>query len=202
VKKTLLALAALLLPLAAISQSLTVNPLSGRSPLTTTVTWDVPNATNCTATGTGWTGTKAASGSQQVVLSVDSTVGLSCSVSTPAGPGTAVLTWTAPTQNTDGSAYTNPGGYWVYRGSSVATLAQFRQITNPATLSFTDTTLPAGQTTHYALTAYNAVGAESALSASGNKTISGAPVVSTFVDSKSVTVTPPPKPVSPVLTVQ
>ncbi|MFC3193135.1 hypothetical protein ACFODZ_02660 [Marinicella sediminis] len=59
------------------SNSAVVSP-----PGTATIAWDADNVTSCTAgsspTVTGWTGSKNASGSQQVTFSQDATVTLTC----------------------------------------------------------------------------------------------------------------------------
>jgi hypothetical protein len=88
----------------------------------------------------------------------------------PSPTGTATLAWTAPQQNTDGSALRDLAGYWVYRGASAATLSRSVQLTDPATTQYVVSQLPAG--THYfAVTAYNSLGSESALSNVGSKAI-------------------------------
>lgn len=195
-KKTLLALVALLLPCAALAaNTFTLSTSSGYAPLTVRVTWNVDNATSCTASGL-WTGAKPASGTADVIVNATGNLVLNCITQTPNGPGTAVLTWTAPTQNTDGSAYTNAGGYWVYRGASSSSLAKAVQITNPATLTYTDNNVPAGQTTFWALSAYNSGGTESALTPPGSKTIP-ATTAGAFTDTKAVTILPPPVPKAP-----
>ena len=40
----------------------------------------------------------------------------------PAATGTAALSWSAPTQNTDGSVLTDLAGYKVHNGTSAAAL--------------------------------------------------------------------------------
>jgi hypothetical protein len=89
----------------------------------------------------------------------------------PAGAaGVATLTWTAPTQNTDGSALTNLAGYWVLHGTSPWTLSRLAQIADPAARTYQVTNLAPGA--HYfALTAYTDAGAESEPSNVGSKTI-------------------------------
>lgn len=191
----------LLLPALAEAQTFSVSPQTGPRPLVVTATWNVPGATICMPTG-AWagTGTKAASGSQQVTLNANAALGITCQVSTPAGPGTAVLSWTAPTQNTDGSPLTNLAGFNIYSGA-VNPPATKTVISNPATRSYTFAGLAAGSTGVYQVTALNTTGQESARSNVGTKTIR-AVVDSTYQDSESVTVTEPPAPGVPVLTVQ
>lgn len=87
----------------------------------------------------------------------------------PPASGTALTSWVAPTQYTDGSALTNLAGFKVYHGTSAAALTDVRQVA-AGVLSFSFTGLPSG--THYfAVTAVTATGAESALSTIGTKTV-------------------------------
>lgn len=87
----------------------------------------------------------------------------------------AALAWTAPTQNTDGSALTDLAGYNIYQGTTVGNLVKVGSIALPAA-SYTTPSLPPG-TYYFTVTAVNAKGTESAQS----------PVVST------VLAPPPPK---------
>ena len=84
--------------------------------------------------------------------------------------GSATLSWTPPTQNTDGSALGNLAGYRIYYGSSANSLTNTVQITNPGLTSYVMGNLASG-TYYFALAAYNSAGAESALSNVGSKTI-------------------------------
>jgi Putative Ig domain len=90
-------------------------------------------------------------------------------VTSSAGTGTASLSWSAPTQNTDGTTLTNLGGYKIYHGTSASALNDVRTVAaNSASYQFT--ALASG--THYfAISAYNTDGVESSLSAVGSKTI-------------------------------
>jgi len=88
----------------------------------------------------------------------------------PSSNGTATLSWSPPQENTDGSALRDLSGYWVYRGSSAGALTRSAQVTSPTTTRYVVSQLPSG--THYfAVTAYNASGAESALSVVGSKIV-------------------------------
>jgi len=88
----------------------------------------------------------------------------------PTSSGAATLSWTPPTQNTDGSSLANLSGYFIYYGSSASALSNKIQITNPGLTGYTVTGLGTG-TTYFAISAYAASGAESALSNIGSKTI-------------------------------
>jgi NAD/NADP transhydrogenase alpha subunit len=84
--------------------------------------------------------------------------------------GRATVSWTQPTQNTDGSALTNLAGYRVVYGTSSGNLNQQVQITNAGTTVHIVENLSAG-TYYFAVKAYNSAGAESDLSNIASKTI-------------------------------
>lgn len=84
--------------------------------------------------------------------------------------GAATLSWSAPTQNTDGSSLADLAGYRVYHGTSANSLTDVADVPGATATSYTWGQLASG--THYfAVSAYTASGAESALSAVGSKTI-------------------------------
>jgi hypothetical protein len=84
--------------------------------------------------------------------------------------GTAALSWTAPTQNTDGSALSDLAGFRLYYGATSSALTQMLQIAGAGTTSHVLSNLSAG-TWYFALSAYSIAGAESAMSNIGSKTI-------------------------------
>ena len=89
---------------------------------------------------------------------------------TQVATGSATISWTPPTQNTDGSALTNLAGYRLYYGTNSASLTQSIQIANAGASSYVvDNLSPA--TWYFAVKAYNSSGAESDLSALASKTI-------------------------------
>lgn len=89
-------------------------------------------------------------------------------INPPPAMGSAALSWTAPTKNTDGSPLTNLAGYKVYHGASANALTDIRQV--GLVTSYQVTGLGTG--THYfAVTAVTSSGSESAKSAVGSKTI-------------------------------
>ena len=177
-----LALLLLAAPAFAVPPSLTVTVGAGNVP---TATWDAPWASGCTASGS-WTGAKAKSGTQVLpAISATATYTLTC---TSAADTQAVLSWVAPTQNTDGSTLTDLAGFRVYSGAATGSLTMQQQIANPATLTFTATGLSVG-TRYFAVTAYNTAGVESARSATGSKTITAAQT-----DSATVTLRVPDAP--------
>jgi hypothetical protein len=84
--------------------------------------------------------------------------------------GSATLSWTVPTQNTDGSALTNLAGYWIYHGIRADNLTRLQQISDPAITKYIATGLTSG--THYfTVTAFNSSNTESAFSAVGSTTV-------------------------------
>lgn len=84
--------------------------------------------------------------------------------------GTATLSWSAPTQNTDGSLLTDLAGYRVYYGNGPNALDEMTQLPGAGNTTHTFNELASG--THYfAVAAYTSTGVESALSGVGSKTI-------------------------------
>ena len=79
-------------------------------------------------------------------------------------PGSATLSWTAPTLNTDGTALTDLSGYTISFGTSSTELAQSITIDSPAATSYTFTGLAAG-TWYFEIAANASDGTQSAPSA-------------------------------------
>ncbi|MGH8179174.1 MAG: putative Ig domain-containing protein [Steroidobacter sp.] len=84
--------------------------------------------------------------------------------------GSATLSWTPPTQNTDGSTITNLAGFRIAYGASSVALNQTIEIANPGLATYVVTGLNSG-TWYFAVKAYSSSGAESALSSVASKTI-------------------------------
>jgi hypothetical protein len=131
-------------------------------------------ATFSGATG-ALTGTAQAGTYANIVITVSdgsatrSLPAFTLTVSTP-NIGIAALSWTAPSQNTDGSPLSDLAGYRVYHGMSANALNETIQVVGGGNTSYTFDALSSG--THYfAVAAYNTTGVESALSAVGSKTI-------------------------------
>lgn len=98
--------------------------------VTPKATWSTtPAAVDCTASD-GWTGAKAASGTETLApVTASKNYVLTCRW----GNDTATVSWTAPTQYTDGSAFT-PAGYRVYHRQGSATAApQKKSVTGTST---------------------------------------------------------------------
>lgn len=84
--------------------------------------------------------------------------------------GSASLSWSPPSQYTDGSPLTDLAGFRVYHGTSASALNEVVQLQGASANYYTFSQLGSG--THYfAVSAYTSSGAESALSALGSKTI-------------------------------
>lgn len=88
-----------------------------------------------------------------------------------AATGTADVSWTPPTTNTDGSTLTNLAGYDIYYGTSPSALTEKVQVANIGATSDVITGLASG-TWYFAVTAYTSTGTESSLSNVASKTIS------------------------------
>ena len=76
------------------------------------------------------------------------------------GTGSAMLSWTAPTLNTDGSALTDLAGYKIYYGTSSRSYTQSITINNVGIVDYLVENLPAG-TWYFAISAFNSTGDES-----------------------------------------
>jgi hypothetical protein len=87
-----------------------------------------------------------------------------------ASSGSAILEWTDPTQNTNGSALTNLAGVHIYYGTSASALNNELTVANPSETSYTISGLSAG-TWYFGATAYTTAGVQSAMSPLGSKTI-------------------------------
>ncbi|WP_129641666.1 putative Ig domain-containing protein [Peristeroidobacter agariperforans] len=87
-----------------------------------------------------------------------------------ASNGSATLSWTPPTQNTDGTSLTNLAGYRIVYGRTATSLDQTVQVATAGTSRYTVTGLSSG-TWYFRVKAYNSSGAESDVSNAGQKTI-------------------------------
>ena len=79
----------------------------------------------------------------------------------PVASSSATLDWTPPTENTDGSALTNLGGYNIFYGTSPTNLTQSVKVTNPGLTVYTVSNLASG-TWYFAVASYTTSGVESA----------------------------------------
>lgn len=115
---------------------------SGDGRVTPVLTWDAPGASECTASG-GWSGTKAASGTETLPVIVTSqTYRLTC---VWRGRTHVHLTWTPPTENTDGSPLTDLAGYRILYGRGQETLTEVRELNDPTAREYTVDSLEPGR---------------------------------------------------------
>lgn len=188
-KKFLIALALLLAatPLFAQTLTFTAENTTGNGTVVPKLTWSTsPAATGCTASG-DWSGAKAAAGTETLAaINVSKTYNLTCAF--PA-PSSAVLSWTIPTTNTNGSAYTDPKGFNVYGALSAAGLptATARSGGGPTSTGVTYTGLTAG-TWFFCVKAVNLLNAESVCSNTATKTV----IAGSQNKSVGITVNPVP----------
>ncbi len=162
--------------------TLSANPASVVMDGSTTLNWNSTNATGCTASG-DWSGSKPTSGSQAISsLTTNSSFNLSCngaggtaneSVNVTvvlSSDGTALLSWTPPTENTDDSTLTDLAGYKIYYGTSPGSYSNTEIINNPGLTSFLIESL-ASADWYFVMTAFNSSGVESSYSTEVSKTI-------------------------------
>ena len=163
--------------------SLSVTPTSGTGSVTPRLTWSTnPTASSCVASG-GWSGTKAASGSQTLsAITASKNFTLTCTWSSN---GSAVVSWTPPTTNTDGSALTNLASYRVIYGTSSSSLTRSYTVSDPTARTATVGSLTPA-TWYFAVKVVNSRGVESAQSNVASKNVTGATAARTV----SVNVTP------------
>jgi hypothetical protein len=78
--------------------------------------------------------------------------------------GSATLSWTPPTQNTDGSPLVDLAGYKVYWGTASKSYGSSVRLANAGLSSYVVEGLASGTTYYFAVTALNSSGAESQVS--------------------------------------
>ena len=171
--------------------SFTATPSSGTAPLSVTLAWNAtgPAGTTCAASD-GWSGTKALSGSQ-VITGITATNSYTLTCSLPNG-GSAQVTWTAPTTNTDGSALVDLAGYELFHATTSAGVDTATAIPVPLGTQFTVTGLPSG-TRWFGMKSVNAQGTRSVMSGKTSR------VINIPSDAETVTVTVNTVPNPPVI---
>jgi hypothetical protein len=86
--------------------------------------------------------------------------------------GSMTLTWTAPTQNADGSVLTDLAGYKIYYGTTPGNYTNQVRIDNPSVTTYLiENLLP--NTYYVVATALNSLGVESRYSSMAAKTVDG-----------------------------
>jgi hypothetical protein len=158
------------------------NQTSATGSLVPVLTWSTtPVATSCKASG-GWSGTKFASGSETLAkITANASYTLTCSW----GNGSANVSWTIPTTNTDGSTLTDLKGFNVHYGTSQSSLTQTMAVSSATATSATVAALASG-TWYFSVRAVNSKQVESPDSNVASKTITGASAAKTV----AITITP------------
>jgi hypothetical protein len=82
--------------------------------------------------------------------------------------GTATVTWTIPTTNSDGTPLTNLRGFRIYYGTAVDSMTKVAEIANPSISTYSVTNLSPA-TWYFGIKAYTSSGVESAISNIANK---------------------------------
>ena len=85
-------------------------------------------------------------------------------------PGTVTLSWIPPTDNTNGTPITDLAGYHIHFGTAPDSLTKVIDLTGTNVTTFEVSNLSPG-TYYFAISAYTAMGTESAESEVGYKTI-------------------------------
>jgi hypothetical protein len=170
--------------------TLRANQTSATGSQTPVLTWSTnPVAQSCRASG-GWSGDKAASGTQTLPsINASTNFTLTCSWS----GGTALVRWTAPTQNSNGSALTNLGSFRIVYGTSASGLTQSHIVSDVTARQATIQSLAPG-TWYFAVRARTTSNVESSDSNVATKNVTGA----TSAGSVAITITPTtPPPTTP-----
>ena len=84
--------------------------------------------------------------------------------------GSATLTWSPPTENTDGSPLTDLAGYYVHYGTSEASLTETIELADAGATTYVVSDLSPG-TYYFAVSAYNSLGLEGVWSYVASKTL-------------------------------
>ena len=137
-------------------------------------TWATFNASTGRLTGTpGATDVATYSGIRISVSDGQASASLNAFAITVADVvvGSATLSWTPPTENSDGSALTNLSGYRVHYGRSPTQLSQTIEITNSSLSTYVVENLSSG-TWYFSVVSVNSGGTTSVLSNVAAKTIS------------------------------
>ena len=163
--------------------SLSASPTSGTGSVTPRLTWSTnPVASSCTASG-GWSGTKAASGSQTLsAINANTNYTLTCKW----GTGSATVNWAPPTTNTNGTPLTNLARYKVLYGPASNNFTRYVAVDDPTRRSAVVNSLTPG-TWYFSVRAVNSSGVESVNSNVASRNVAGATAARTV----SVSVTQP-----------
>lgn len=89
----------------------------------------------------------------------------------PVANGSATLSWTAPSENTDGSPLNDLAGFKVYWGTASGNYGNSVTLANPSLSTYIVENLLPGTTYYFATKAYNSQGLESSFSNEASKAI-------------------------------
>ncbi|MBW4051980.1 MAG: fibronectin type III domain-containing protein [Proteobacteria bacterium] len=120
--------------------------------------------------GSAAAGSAAAGAASTAQAATSSTVVSSGSNPPTASIGAVTLNWTAPTQNTDGTPLTSLAGYNIHYGTSSGNYTQTVNVSNPGIATYVVDNLSPG-TYYFSVSAVNAQGTESPLSAQVSTTV-------------------------------
>lgn len=159
---------------------------TGVEEVTPIATWDTePAALGCIASG-DWSGEKGASGAETLpAITQSATYNITCEWEVG---GSATLSWTPPTQNTDGSALTDLDGYKIYWGTASGDYQSNVAIDNPGITTYVVDGLSSG-TWFFVATALNELGVESQFS---NEAMKAVDATTDETLSRGITVNPRP----------
>lgn len=174
--------------------TLRANQTSAQTSMVPVLTWSTsPTAQSCLASG-GWSGNRAASGTETLPsINASTNYTLTCIWS----EGTAIVSWTAPTTNVDGSDLLDLAGFNVAYGTSRDALTQIALVDDNTRRSYTVASLAPG-TWYFVVRAFNSQQAESDDSDIAQKEVTGA----SAVDTVSITIEDAPPPPPPAGTLQ
>jgi len=167
----------------------TADTTTGTEAVLPMLTWDtMPLADDCFASG-DWSGSKGGAGNETLLpITSGATYNLTCEWNNDS----ATLTWTAPTENTDGTPLTDLAGFrFRYGQTDGGPYTIESDIDNPDTTTFVVSPLTPGDW-FFVATAHNELGVESEDSNQAMKTVG----VATDQQSVGITVNPRPNSVS------
>jgi hypothetical protein len=166
--------------------SLRANATSAQGSMAPVLTWSTnPTATSCRASG-GWSGDKAVNGTQTLpTINASTNYTLTCSW----GTGSALVSWVAPTANTNGTPLTNLGSFRIYYGTSSSSLSQNLQVSDVTARSARVSGLSPA-TWYFSTRAVNTAGVESADSNIASKAVVGASAANTVAITITGSTTP------------
>lgn len=140
--------------------SFAVTPTTGTGTVSPRATWSTtPAASSCRGSWT--TNTLNASGTSVALPPITASTDYTLACTWPGSAGTATVSWTPPTTNTDGSALTDLAGFKVLVGLSATSFTQQVTLTNPTATSTTVGSLTPGAAYFFTVRAVNANGTES-----------------------------------------